>query len=110
MPKHELRKNERQAFTGLIEVSWTDASGQPMFVRGKCVELSDSGLRMELPVPLPAHITVTLRIASLQLSGPASIRHVRRVGAKYTAGVEMSQRLRDAVSAKCLTTQGFINA
>ena len=102
MTKRDLRQSGRQSYAGPVEVSWVEPTGESKFVRGKCLEISDTGMRLELPIAIPLHILVSLRLSGLHLTGTGSVRHVRRTGVKYMAGLEMSQRWRDAVSAKAL--------
>ncbi len=100
MPKQDLRRTDRRPFRTAVDLSWTEASDELRFTRGRCVDISGSGLRLEVDDPVPARALANVRIPRLHLGGTASIRHVRRVGMKYTVGLQMSQRLSEALSEK----------
>lgn len=98
MGNRDLRRNERAPYSGAIEVSWAQPNGDPGFARGRCLDLSKDGLRLELPVTLPVRTVVTLRFDRIQLSGSASVRYQRRAGAKFVLGLELSQHLKQLVA------------
>jgi len=100
MAYRDLRRNKRIPYAGVIQVSWVDVTGQPTFVRGRCLDLSDDGLRMELPVSVPVRTLVTLKFDRIHLTGTASARHVRRAGLKFIVGFELSQQLSQQVVHK----------
>jgi hypothetical protein len=98
MPNRDLRRNKRTAYSGAIEVSWVESNGEPRFVRGRCLDLSEDGLRMELPIALPVRTVVTLRFDRIHLAGTASVRYMRRAGMKFVLGFELSQHLAQLVT------------
>jgi hypothetical protein len=85
-----LRRHHRLAFSGTVDLSWIDPRGQVKYARAKCLDLSETGLRLESPEPVPAHTSVSIRAERLRLSGPATVRHVVRLGAKFILGLELS--------------------
>ena len=95
-----LRRNKRTPYSGAIEVSWVEPGREPRFARGRCLDLSEDGLRLELPVALPLRAVVTLRFERIQLRGTASVRYLRRAGMKFVLGFELSQHLRQLVVHK----------
>ena len=97
MRHRDLRRNKRTPYSGAIEVSWLEPNSEPRFARGRCLDLSEDGLRLELPVALPVRTVVTLRFERIQLTGTASVRYLRRAGMKFVLGFEMSQHLRQLV-------------
>jgi hypothetical protein len=108
MAHRDLRRDQRNACLGslgTIEVSWTEPGKDPLFARGRCLDASVDGLRLEFPVALPIRATVTLRMARIDVSGSASVRHVRRTGMKFVIGFEFSQHLRLQVARKIVTLQ-----
>ena len=96
MSAKHTRRHHRAAHTGLIRLSWEDASGHLAYTQGKCVDISESGLRIETPCPIPLRTYVSLRADRIGLAGSASVRHVVRCGAKYTVGLELSQPIPSA--------------
>ncbi len=70
-------------------VSWEDR-GERRYARCKCIDVSASGLRLEVPVPIAARTELSLNAERINVSGQARVRHVARYGAKYLIGVELS--------------------
>jgi hypothetical protein len=100
MANRDLRRQQRTPYSGAIEVSWAQPGGDPGFMRGRCLDLSKDGLRMELPVALAVRTVVTLRFDRIQLGGTASVRYMRRAGMKFIVGFELSQQLGQLVAQK----------
>jgi hypothetical protein len=88
----DSRRHRRIPFIGSIQIGW-EASGQARFARGKCIDISESGVRMEVPVPVPMRANVSIHAEKIRLNGSATVRHVERYGSKYILGIEMSQVL-----------------
>lgn len=94
----DSRRHRRIPYLGSIQISW-ESYGQARFAQGKCLDISESGLRIEVPVPVPMRTSVFLRADRIQLSGAATVRHLSRYGAKYILGIEMSQALQEKTLA-----------
>jgi hypothetical protein len=94
----DSRRHRRMPYIGSIQIGW-EASGQARFAQGKCIDISESGLRMEVPVPVPLRTTISIRAEKITLNGSATVRHVDRYGSKYILGIEMSQILQDKTLA-----------
>jgi PilZ domain len=105
MPGHDLRRTRRIAFTAVAYLQWTEPNGEPMFAQGRCLDLSRNGLRLEVPAKVAVRTTVTLRIDRIQVQGAASVRHVRRMGAKFILGLELNQKLHDKLTANLESSQ-----
>jgi hypothetical protein len=108
MAHRDLRRDQRNACLdslGIIEVSWVAPDSDPRFARGRCLDASANGLRLEFPVALPVRTTVTLRMTRIDVSGSASVRHVRRTGMKFVIGFEFSQHLRRQVAQNIMALQ-----
>jgi hypothetical protein len=99
MPASDVRKHRRIPYMGPIRLSWEDERGQPRFVQSKCVDISERGLRVEAPQPIPVRTCVMLRAERINLSGSATVRHSERYGAKYLLGIELSQILHEKTLA-----------
>jgi hypothetical protein len=91
MSAKHARRHHRAAYTGPIRLSWVDASGHPAYAQGKCIDISEGGLKIETPCPIPLRSYVSWRAERVGLAGSASVRHVVRYGAKYHVGLEFSQ-------------------
>jgi hypothetical protein len=91
----ESRRHHRLSYSGPVLVSWQDR-GETRFARGKCLDIGEGGLRLELPVAVPAATQVSLRLERIRISGSARVRHTIRYAGKYLMGVELSQALEAA--------------
>jgi hypothetical protein len=92
MASKDGRRHRRLPYCGTIRVSWDDGKGQHYAV-GKCIDISESGLRIELPVAVPSHATLLIATDRIRFSGSASVKHVVRFGAKYLVGVALNSGL-----------------
>jgi hypothetical protein len=90
MAARNLRRHRRLAFSGYIDISWTDPRGQVKYARTKCLDVSEMGVRVEAPEPIPERTSVSLRAERLSVSGGATVRHVVRLGAKFILGLELT--------------------
>jgi hypothetical protein len=72
---------------------WKDRSGVDRFVNGKTVDVSPTGIRVEIADPIDKQTYVTLRCVGLGLQGAASVRSCTRKGLKYLVGLEFSAGL-----------------
>lgn len=93
MTQPNIRRHHRIPFAGPIRISWSGADGIPRYVLGKCLDVSESGLRLESPEAIPARTVISLSAERLKLSGSASVRHVDRRGARYILGLELNATL-----------------
>src|SRR5258705_13570187 len=92
--KSERRKRARIAFRGGVVLCWTDDRGKDNYASGRCADISERGCSIELADSLPVRTNVSLRIADLNVSAFASVRHVTRKGMKYIVGLEFGQPVR----------------
>lgn len=90
----DVRKHQRIIYAGTVRLCWEDASGEPRYAQSKCIDVSESGLRIEVPAPVPVRGTISVRAERLKISGSASVKHTTRVGARYHVGVELNQKVR----------------
>ncbi|HEY1758950.1 MAG TPA: PilZ domain-containing protein [Bryobacteraceae bacterium] len=95
MSKKDIRRHGRTAYLGKVTISWEDTPGVPKYASGKCVDVSEGGMRIESPVRIAAYTNVSVRADQIKLVGSATIKHVERDGLKYILGLELSQALRD---------------
>lgn len=86
----ELRRRQRTVYRGTVTVSWVDSRGEPRFGQMKCLDISASGARIELPQALAARSPVSLRFDRIGFSCSGSVRHCVRYGIKYHIGIEFS--------------------
>jgi hypothetical protein len=92
--KSGIRRDDRIPASELVEVTWKDRSGQEKFAKGRTLDISASGMRIEVPEPLDKQTYVALRSNALSLHGTASVRSCTRQAAKYLVGLEFSGGLK----------------
>jgi len=81
--RHDLRRQERRPCEHNVTVTWHDARGDHKFAFARALDISESGIRLQMPEPPP-----------LGLLGNASVRHCARTAAsKFTVGAEFTAGL-----------------
>jgi hypothetical protein len=95
MSKRDIRRHQRVSYLGRVVVSWVDPHGLPKYAPATCLDVSETGLRIETRELIPAYTNVSLRADQIKLAGSATVKHVERHGRNYILGLELSQALRD---------------
>jgi hypothetical protein len=96
------RRHQRIPFDGSVRLAWEDEQGQIRYASGKCIDVSEVGLRIEVSEPVPLQTYVTLRADRINVSGMAVVKHVGRRSTRFILGLELSQQMRDQAFAKLL--------
>jgi hypothetical protein len=94
-----LRRHRRVPYLGPIKLSWEE-QGQQRFAIAKCIDVSESGLRIESPQPVPPGTNIQFGAERIKLAGAASVKHVVRSGSKYLLGVQLTQLILDKTIAE----------
>ena len=89
-PEGELRRHGRATKSTPVCVIWTDRLGGDKFVNGRTVDISEAGIRIEVPEPIDKQTYVTVQCPAMALHGRASVRTCSRKGTKYVLGLEFS--------------------
>jgi hypothetical protein len=92
--RHDLRRQDRETCFQTVTVMWRDSRGEDKFANAKVLDVSESGLRMQLPEAVPFQTRITLRAIKLGLHGQGSVRHCSRSGTRYSIGVQFASDLR----------------
>lgn len=100
----EQRRRSRFQYFGLVSICWT-SHGERNYVLGRCLDISEHGIGLELPNRLPIGSNVTVQADWLSLSGPAAVRHAVRRAGVYVLGLEFETPLREDVLQSLLATQ-----
>ena len=95
MPRKDTRRHFRIPHLGRVRISWEGANGLNKYATGRCLDVSESGMRVEVAESIPAHSRVLLQADLVNLGGSASVKHVQRYGSKYILGLELSQALHE---------------
>ena len=88
--KGELRRHNRSEKAAPLQLIWKDRQGLDRFINGAIIDISESGVRVEVRDPLEKQTYVTLQSVSLGLHGSASVKSCTRKGMKYLVGLEFS--------------------
>ncbi|HTR38100.1 MAG TPA: PilZ domain-containing protein [Bryobacteraceae bacterium] len=91
--KGDIRRHSRTPRSGPVQLSWRDRNGNAQVSRGRLVDISEAGMRVEVPEPLEKLIYLTVRADELGIHGTASVRSCTRKGLKYVVGLEFSAGL-----------------
>ena len=89
----ELRRNEREEVSSPARLVWQDRSGADCFMNARALNVSASGMRVEVADPIDKQTYVTVQCTALGLHGRASVRSCTRKGMKYILGLEFSAGL-----------------
>jgi hypothetical protein len=73
---------------------WRDTSGGDKFAIVKSFDISESGMRIELPEPVEPRSFVQLQCPELGLQGTASVRSCSRQGVRFMIGLEFAGGLK----------------
>jgi hypothetical protein len=93
-PTCDSRREARLPCDARVTVLWRGQRGEDKFSHAKAIDISRTGLRLEMPEALSQQTYLTLDSSKLGLRGSASVRHCMRVrGCKFEAGVEFTAGL-----------------
>jgi len=90
MPRNDLRRHSRRPFVARIRVAWQDQWRADKSAFTQSFDISEGGLRFELPEPISMRAGVTLRCDKIGLQTRGIVRNCARKGAKYVIGVEFA--------------------
>ena len=81
---------ERYHVDFAVYLSWQDREGVVRRVRGRCLDLSSSGIRIETKDKLTLHQMVLVQSDQFGRMGHASVRYCRREPMRYFVGLQFS--------------------
>jgi len=82
------RRHERILVDSRVELSWTNEAGAPCYTRGKVVDASESGIRVEVGERIPLRTRLQIKAPSLGIHGTGSVRFCRSKAMGYQIGLE----------------------
>jgi len=86
-----LRKVARSPINARVRLVWDDERGTSRMCYGKCVDISEKGLRVQLDESIPVRSYVQFEIREMNFRGSASVRFMGRKGMRNEVGLEFSQ-------------------
>ena len=84
------RRHLRYALNSSIRLLWHDAEGAERIFSAKVVEVSISGVKLQLQHALPARSFIVCNDRKLGVAGAGAIRYCIMVRGKYEIGVEFT--------------------
>ncbi len=90
----DIRRHRRSKHIATVRLSWQDRLGNEKFAFARSFDISETGLRIEVPEAVPLQSYVTLHAEQLGIRGRASVRYCARVGIKYVLGLEFATGLK----------------
>jgi hypothetical protein len=88
--KSESRRHRRHEASGLLQILWEDAAGQPKMSHGRIVNVSVEGVQVRLDEKIPVRTYVYCTDAKLGIRGRASVRYCNFSRGRYQIGLEFS--------------------
>jgi len=88
--KGNLRRHNRTQSRSIVELVWKDRLGNEKFTKARTLDISESGMRVEVPEQIAEGSYVTFRADELSLHGRGSVKTCRGKGIKYVVGLEFS--------------------
>lgn len=85
-----LRRFARVPLRDRVQLTWTSDDGIACYANGFTADVSERGLRIVTPHPVPERAMVTFRLAKNALHGSGSVRSCRRTGMDYAIGLEFN--------------------
>lgn len=86
-------RHPRVPYEGFVSISWKTFEGVRNCALGKCLDVSERGVGLELSSRIAVGSFVKVRAYGLNLEGSAFVRHVSRQAGKYILGLELSAPL-----------------
>jgi PilZ domain len=86
------RRHRRVAYMGPVRLAW-ESSGETKYTQGKCVNLSETGLRIEVLTQIPLNTHVMISADRITFAGAATVKHLESRRGKYIVGLELCNAL-----------------
>jgi hypothetical protein len=77
----------------MLQVAWLDLTGAMKMTRTRALNISETGMAVELPEGALPLSMVRFQSDRFKTRGQGSVRHCRRVGTRFVAGLEFSEGL-----------------
>jgi hypothetical protein len=84
----------RKMLNALVQITWQDRRGEIRYFQARTIDISDGGLRIELPEAIGKSTRVQLRSELLRLACPGNVRSCTRAGFNYVIGIEFNREVR----------------
>lgn len=88
--KPQSRRHDRHQLPGKVRLYWRTAEGQSFYLPAKCLDISQSGVRLELERPIVAGTLVQLESPAFKVAGVAIVRRCEQVRLRYVLAIEFA--------------------
>lgn len=88
-PRHEARTPN----VAEVKITWLAADGGARFARGRCIDLSQSGMKIEVTESIPVQSRVGVECSTAGVRCTALVRHCSRSKMKWHVGLEFTTGL-----------------
>ncbi|MBI4874323.1 MAG: PilZ domain-containing protein [Acidobacteria bacterium] len=105
LPTKEKRRYPRIPLEERVEITWEEERGERCFTRGRCLDASASGLRLEILRRIPVRSYINFLFETSGFGGSGCVRFCTSRGMKYLVGVEFTSGLLLDEPAKRLTSK-----
>ena len=85
-----LRAHTRYPLKTRISLSWDDERGISRISIGETVDISERGMALVTPDPIPLRSYVHYEMRALRMRGSGSVRFIRRDRLSHFVGIEFS--------------------
>jgi len=89
-PGKENRRHERHPLPGKVRLNWKTSEGFSFSATARCLDISQSGIRLELERQIATGTLVNLESPDFRIAGVAAVRHCRPKGLRFILGLEFS--------------------
>jgi hypothetical protein len=93
--RKNVRRHFRSPYLGPVRLFWNDAGGHTKYTQALCLDISESGLRVDTAEPVPTSTRVSVRADHIDFAGTAVVRHIESQGSRFILGLELSPSLVD---------------
>jgi hypothetical protein len=84
------RRHDRHELPGKVRLYWRTAEGQSFHLPAKCLDISQSGIRLELERPIEAGTLVQLESPVFRVAGVAMVKRCERVRLRHVVAIEFA--------------------
>ena len=86
----DVRRHPRQRSDDKVRLVWQNTSGQTQWLSGACLDISQSGMRVELTARIPARQVVNFELLRNEFRGTAVVRCCQPAGLRFHIGLEFT--------------------
>lgn len=88
--KKAQRRHDRSPVDGKVQLEWTTQDGTHCSVMGKCVDVSETGMKLSVRDRIAPRTVINFRAAGLGLHGSGSVRYCMSHKMEYRVGIEFT--------------------